>query len=89
MRAIQFELNVSKLLDIRYGESSFKRIDEFWTDFTPLGGEKTTTFIPNIIKWTEGNDALVIAMQQMYAEVKNIDDEYAVKILRLRNRFEK
>jgi hypothetical protein len=89
MRAIAFDLGVDKLLTIRYGESQFKTINGFWTDFTPLGGEKTTIFKSNIVKWSEKNDQLVQAIKENYAEAKRVAGEFDKKMFQLRNQFEK
>jgi hypothetical protein len=89
MRAIEFQLGATKLLDIRYGESQFKTIDEFWTDFKPDGGEKTTSFKPCIVKDTEHNRAIVEAIKRVYQELKQITDEKERQVLRLRNTLEK
>lgn len=89
MRAIEFQLGILKLLEVRFGESSFKRIDEFWTDFKPDGGEKTTTFIPCIIKDTENNRRIVEKIKDEYAELKAITDSKEKNVLLLRNQLEK
>lgn len=89
MRAIEFQLNVTKELDIRFGESQFKTIDEFWTDFKPDGGEKTTAFKPCIVKDTEHNRAVVEKIREEYAELKAWTDSKERNIIRLRNTLEK
>lgn len=90
MKAIAFELQADKTLLVRYGESSFKKIDEFWTDFTPNGSKvHQMTFLPNIIRYTEKNDELVQQIGRNYAEQKFMNDEYDKKMYQLRNQFEK
>lgn len=89
MRAIEFQLNSSKVIEVRFGESSFKKIDEFWTDFKPDGSEKTTTFIPNIVKDTPANREIVEAIRRNYAEVKEFTDAKEKQMYALRNQFEK
>lgn len=90
MRAIEFQLNVTKELDIRFGESQFKTIDDFWTDFKPDGAEKTTTaFKPHVVKDTEHNRAVIERIRQEYAELKAWTDSKERNVLRLRNTLEK
>ena len=89
MKAIEFQLGASKLIEVRFGESSFKKIDDFWTDFTPDGSEKTTTFIPNIVKDTPANREIVEAIKQNYAEVKEFTDVKEKQMYALRNQFER
>jgi hypothetical protein len=89
MRAIHFTLDVTKLLEVRFGESSFKPIDEYWTDFKPDNGEKTTTFIPNIVKDTPTNREIVVALELNYAEQKAANDAFEKRMYELRNQFEK
>lgn len=89
MRAIEFQLGATKLLDVRYGESQFKVIDNFWIDFKPDGGEKTTTFLPSLCKDTEKNRMLVTMIQQEYAELKQITDSKEKNVIQLRHQLEK
>jgi len=89
LKAIAFDLDITKLLTVRFGESSFKKVDEFWTDFTPQGGEKTTIFLPNIVKHTVKNEQLVLAIQENYRDAKEAADAYDKKMYELRNQFEK
>jgi hypothetical protein len=89
MKAIEFQLNTLKLLDVRFGESSFKPKDEFWTDFTPVNGEKTTTFLPNIVRDSPKNREVVTALGIHYADQKRMNDEFDKKMYQLRNQLEK
>jgi hypothetical protein len=89
MRAIEFQLGATKLLDIRYGESNFKTVDEFWIDFKPDGGEKTTAFKPCVVKDTEHNRAVVEKIREEYAELKEWTDSKERNVLRLRHQLEK
>lgn len=89
MRAIELNITITKLLEVRFGESDFKTVDEFWTDFKPDGGEKSTNIKANVIKDTEGNRNLVIALEQMYKEQKAATDAFEQKVIRLRNQFKK
>lgn len=89
MRAIEFQLDATKLLQVRFGESSFKPIDEFWTDFKPDGGEKTTTFLPCICKDTENNRKVVTEIRAQYVELKSYTDMKEKGVLWLRNKLEK
>lgn len=89
MKAIEFQLDVTKLLQVRFGESSFKLIDEFWTDFKPDGGEKTTSFIPCVVPDTEGNRNLIVAISQVYIDKKKADDDYERLVLKLRNQLKR
>lgn len=87
MRAIEFSLGATKLLDIRYGESQFKIIDEFWCDFKPDGGEKTTSFLPCICKDTPENRELVGRIQDIYKQIKDYTDARERDILQIRNKI--
>lgn len=89
MRAIEFQLDLSKLIQVRFGESSFKKIDEFWTDFKPDGSERTTTFIPNIIKDTPVNREVVEQIRDGYEKVKTYTDKWDKQMYALRNQFER
>ena len=89
VRAIEFQLDATKLLVIRYGESQFKKIDEFWYDFTPDGGEKTTAFSPSLVKDTPKNRELVQRIQANYAELKKITDDYSKQEYAIRNQLER
>jgi hypothetical protein len=89
MRAIEFQLGATKLLDIRYGESNFKVIDEFWIDFKPDSGEKTTAFVPCVCKDTEKNRIVVKQIQEIYQELKRITDEKEKQVITLRHQLEK
>ena len=89
MRAIEFQLGATKLLDIRYGESQFKTIDEFWVDFKPDGGEKTTAFLPSVCKDTEHNRAVIERIKEEYTELKQWTDSKEKNVIRLRHSLEK
>lgn len=89
MEAIEFTLNSSKLLDVRFGTSEFKKIDEFWYDFKPHGGEKTTSFCPNLIKRTPRNEELVECLKRHYEKVKAANDAFDKEMYQLRNLFER
>lgn len=89
MKAIEFQLNVTKLLDIRFGDSEFKKVDDFWYDFRPEGGDKTTTFCPNLIKDTPTNRELVQSLQRHYFKVKAANDAFDKEMYQIRNQFEK
>lgn len=89
MRVLCFDLGVDKLLTIRFGESSMKPIDDFWTDFKPDGGEKTTMFAANIRKDTPHNRQIASELQENYRLQKELNDEFDKNMYRIRNRFEK
>lgn len=89
MKAIEFQLDASKIIQFRFGESSLKPIDEFWTDFKPQGGEKTTAFIPNIIKDTPKNRELVEQIRDGYEALKAYSDKWDKQMYSLRNQFDK
>ncbi len=89
MRAIEFQLDSSKLIAVRYGESQFKKIDDFWYDFTPDGGEKTTAFAPCLVKDTPNNREIITVIQLLYEEHKKASDELSKKEYKLRNQFER
>lgn len=90
MRAIEFQLNASKLLDVRFGESEFKVRDEFWYDFRPdSDGVKTTSFCPNLVKDTPNNREVIEALKRLYQEQKAANDAYDKQMYAIRNQFEK
>jgi len=90
MRAIEINLNISRLIDIRYGESQFKRIDEFWFDFKPDGSkERTSAFAPNLFRDTEHNRAIIQKIADTYTDLKKITDSYEKNVSQLRNQIEK
>lgn len=89
MRVLCFDLGADKLLTIRLGESSLKPVDEFWTDFKPDGGEKTTMFKANIVPDTPHNRSVAEALKQNYQSQKEANDEYDKAMYRIRNLFEK
>ena len=87
--AIEFQLGATKILEVRYGVSSFKPIEDFWTDFKPHGGEKTTAFLPCVCKRTARNEAIVENIRKHYEDLKKFTDETDKLILKLRNTIEK
>lgn len=89
MRAIWFEENSSKLIDIRLGESNFKVIDDFWFDWKPDGGEKTTAFCPNLVPDTENNRAVIQEIKKNRADKKKIVDEFDKQMYQIRNKLSK
>lgn len=89
MRAIEFTLGATKLLEVRFGESQFKTIDDFWIDFKPDGGEKTTAFKPCVCKDTERNRAVVQNIKKHYEDLKRHTDEVEKLIMGLRNTLDK
>ncbi len=75
MRAIWFELNSSKIIDIRFGESQFKIRDDFWYDWLPDGSkERTTAFCPNLVPDTPKNREIVEKIKSIYKEIKDFTD---------------
>lgn len=89
MEAIEFTLGATKLLEVRYGTSEFKKVDDFWYDFKPHGGEKTTAFCPNLIKRTPRNEELVECLRRHYENVKRTNDVFDQEMYKLRNQFER
>lgn len=89
MRAIEFQLNTVKLMDVRYGESQFKKIDDFWVDFTPDDGVKIISFLANVVKDTPRNREIVDALVRHYQGVKAANDTYDKEMYQLRNQLEK
>ena len=89
MRAIEFQLSSTKLIEVRFGESQFKLRDEFWYDFTPDGGEKTTSFCPNLVKDTPTNRELVERIKYIYRQIKDYTDAREKDMWSLRHKLEK
>jgi len=89
MRAIEFQLGTLKTLEVRFGESQFKNVDDFWTDFKPDGGEKTTAFRASVVKDTEHNRMIVEKIKNEYAELKSITDSKERNVIGLRNHLER
>jgi len=89
MRVLCFDLGADKLLTIRFGESSRKPVDEFWTDFKPDGGEKTTMFMANIRPDTEHNRLVADELKENYKAQKQANDEFDKKMYQIRNKFER
>jgi hypothetical protein len=89
MRAIEWTLNVQKLIDIRYGESEFKVIQEFWYEWSPDGGEKTTAFKPNLVPDTPTNRQIIDTIANDYIERKRINDEFDKNLYVKMNKLER
>lgn len=89
MRAIQFEQGADKVITVRYGESAFKKTDDFWFDFKPDGGEKTTSFCPNLVPDTEDNRAAVDELIANSIAKKAADDEFDRKMYQILNKLKR
>jgi len=89
MRAIRFEANSLKVIEVTYGESAFKKIDEFWLDFTPDGGEKTTAFAASLVKDTPMNRTTVQALVDNSLAAKEMADKFDKNMYQIRNRLER
>ena len=88
-RAIRFESqNTSRLVTITKGVSSFKTIDEFWTDFTPDDGEKTTAFAASVLLDTVVNMALVLQIQENAKKLHELDKWTSEQFYKLLSRKE-
>jgi hypothetical protein len=84
MKAIQFSKEADQIIHLRFGESQFKKVDDFWFDFT-IDGVKTTSFAANLVPDTPENRMALDEIIENSRKQKAANDEFEKNFYRLLN----
>jgi hypothetical protein len=89
MKAIHWNKNIIGLIELREGESNFKTINEFYTDFKVNGKNVGPIMKPCIVLDTPNNRELLAAIQKEHKELKDIQDLVEKNVYKYLNKMEK